>query len=212
MDFERGSTTRLEKFVNARYNNYWKRILSIPEDGIKFPENFINREDSIHASEYVLSWLGNLNKIVRIVQAESPLQDLNFLDVGCGTGALLLYAQRRFSFRSYEGFDLQDDLLTIAEERIRQRKIENVVRIFKANGATHVIKHERQLVFMANPFKEKIYQEFYQNNWETMCKTDSFLGLSNDYSIDFVMSLPNSKLLWRDKRRKVSVVSAGKQS
>jgi SAM-dependent methyltransferase len=206
MSYERGSTSRIEKFINARFNELWKRILSINDDPIKLPHNFINRQDSAHANEYVLSWLGNLNKIVRIVEKERSLQDLEFLDVGCGTGALLLYAEHKFPFKRFSGFDLQDDLIEIAKKRIVTKGLNEKIEVYKANGSNNIIQKVPQLVFLANPFNEVIYKKFYQNNWGSICETKSYLGLSNDHSIDYVMSLPNSRLIWRDRRRKLSVV------
>jgi SAM-dependent methyltransferase len=205
-NFRRGSTSRATKFINSRYNQFWKLRLNLLDERIINPNNFLDKTDLKHSNAYVLSWLRNFDKIVRTVTQFCPIEKLDLLDVGCGTGALLIYAEHRYMFNSYYGFDLQPNLIEIANQRIRQRALTERIQCECINAKIAKIRDCRQLIYLFNPFSSTINKLFFDNNWDKIRQNRCFIGLSNDYALESLVTKTGSKLLWRDSKKKISLL------
>lgn len=89
------------------------------------------------------------------------IKEYNFVDLGCGMGRALLLASE-MSFRQVEGVEFDGELIRIAQENIRKWVTSGLagcpIVIHHMDALEYAIPHPPVLVFLYNPFGEKILE------------------------------------------------------
>ena len=78
-----------------------------------------------HSTELRTVWLLNLKRLYYLFLKDTPPYNYHFLDVGCGNGIPIIYAHKKFEFKSFEGFDFVKKYVEIS--------VLNVKNYIKAN-------------------------------------------------------------------------------
>lgn len=90
---------------------------------------------------------------------ELELGQLDFMDVGCGSGEVLVYVGTFYSFKSVSGLDVSRDLVRAANSNLnkipKDKPPEDSSLITKAiclDAKKHQMSASRTMIFMFNPF------------------------------------------------------------
>jgi SAM-dependent methyltransferase len=167
-------------FINNFYNYIFKKknniFLDIPKS--KNSKN-IEIKSIKHSTALYTVWLLNLKRLHKIIKKKISLENYHFIDVGCGIGIPLIYAYKKLKFKSYSGFDLVPDYISITKKNINHSVGSNSINVFEADAADIVLEDKSYFIFMYNPFDEIIMEKFLKNNYENFIKNNSVIAYSN---------------------------------
>lgn len=118
---------------------------------------------------------------------DENLDQLDFVDVGCGSGELLIYASMFYPFRTAGGIEVDSLLVMKANENLEKifsnnldLEVGSLTSPICMDASNHRMKPNRTLFFMFNPFGWKTARRWLTNNLETLRETGSYLAISND--------------------------------
>ena len=106
--------------INESYNYLFKKKNKIEIDkseSINFPLTQNNKSIK-HTTSLHTVWLLNLKKLHNLVKQKIDLKNYHFIDIGCGNGIPLIYANKKFDFKSYSGIDLISEYINITKRNI----------------------------------------------------------------------------------------------
>jgi tRNA1Val (adenine37-N6)-methyltransferase len=83
-------------------------------------------------------------------------QSKNVLDLGCGSGIILLILAKRFPHINFTGLDIQEELVELARKNVNFNKLEQRIKVVE--GDARKIKN----VFPANSFDAVIFNPPYR--------------------------------------------------
>ena len=123
------------------------------------------------------------NKLIQKFKQEHNLNEYNFLDIGSGNGLPLIFVKKKFNFNSVSGFDLFKEIVERSRDNIK-RSGEKDINVFVADANSFVIPNQKNLIYMFNPFSEKVLRSFMKNNIEILKKTNSVIAYYNQIGGD----------------------------
>lgn len=134
-----------------------------------------------------MAWFQNLERLLDMLPEEEALDDLLFVDVGCGSGELLLYAATIYPFSSFHGFDVSETLVRQAETNLlnmfptKLTSFASPLNPFSVLDAReHRMVSSRTMFFMFNPFGWQTAKIWLMRNINSLRDTKSYLAISND--------------------------------
>lgn len=210
VDLSRGSPTPALRAWNEVYNLVWIRSHGLRGTRVgveSFTNRYRSRDD---ANCFMVMWLRNLDRITKTLEEATQLNTLTFLDVGCGTGIPTLYAATRYEFADLRGFDFEAPL--IEDARRNQEKFPKAGRrcTFDVGDASQLkLPKARYLLFLANPFGERVLEQFISNNLDILASTRSYIAMVNDHGIQNVMATSGVSLVHRNPTYNCSLLSVG---
>ena len=91
--------------------------------------------------------------------------------------------KKKFNFNSVSGFDLFKEIVERSRDNIK-RSGEKDINVFVADANSFVIPNQKNLIYMFNPFSEKVLRSFMKNNIEILKKTNSVIAYYNQIGGD----------------------------
>jgi ribosomal protein L11 methylase PrmA len=172
------------KFYNDSYNFFFLIFNNIKINKTEDLKKINKKIDNIENSTSLLTaWLLNIKRLYNLTERYVDLKDYHFLDIGCGNGIPLIYAYKKLSFASYEGFDLVPQYVRITKENIKSsnKGIKNLYINSFVSDASKIIlnKNKKFFIFMFNPFNGIIMKKFLKNNYINLKKNKSVIAYSN---------------------------------
>ena len=187
--------TRKNNFIirsyNKSYNFLFKKINNIQID--KNETNDLVKEKIKfleHSTGLGNVWLLNLKRLHDLTKKKLDIKSYHFLDVGCGTGIPVIYAYKKFQFKSYSGFDFVSNYIDISNKNISNSigdEMENV-KIFNADASEYILDDKSYFLFMFNPFDGFIMKKFIENNYNNLFINKSVIAYSNYNQLDIIKS------------------------
>ena len=184
-------TTRKNNFIVRLYNNsynfFFKKINNIKidktetKDLVKENIKFLKHSTALHTV-----WLLNLKRLHNLAKKRLDIKNYHFLDVGCGNGIPLIYAYKKFIFKSYSGFDFVSNYVDISKKNITDSISNNDINIFNADASEYKLHDKSYFIFMANPFDGFIMHKFVENNYNNLVKNKSVIAYSNYNQLDVI--------------------------
>ena len=108
------------KFYNGSYNFFFLIFNNIKINKTEDLKTINKKIDNIeNLTSLQTAWLLNIKRLYNLTERYVDLKDYHFLDIGCGNGIPLIYAYKKLSFASYEGFDLLPQYVRITKENIK---------------------------------------------------------------------------------------------
>ena len=130
-----------------------------------------------HAYNLQNVWLLNLKRLINDVKKKNNLEDLFFLDVGCGNGIPIYYAAKNFNFKFYYGIDFEKN--NVIKSRINTKNFKKKTVIKHLDASNLFLKNNRYFIFMYNPFDIHIFKNFFFNNKKIIKKNKCIIGYIN---------------------------------
>ena len=170
----------LIRFFNNFYNFVFIKINKLKIKNIEpdIKNKIIKNYDNSRGYETV--WLLNLYKLYKIFLKFKNPTKYNFVDIGCGYGIALIYAYKKFNFRSYSGIDIIREYISDAKKNLKLTEIkENKVRFILRDASNLKLLKKSYFLFMFNPFDRNILKIFLKNNKIILKKTSSVIAYAN---------------------------------
>ena len=112
----------------------------------------------------------------------------NFIDIGSGKGKACIYAARKFKFNKIIGIDFSKELTDIAKSNKQKLGARHQnIKFIHADATEWKIPEGKNLVFLYNPFNEKIMEKFISNNLEHFLNNDSAIAYVSDWKSDVLI-------------------------
>jgi len=194
------------------HNNYLIRKFNEIYNFFFIKKNRIKYFEEIHSNKFTTSnnnirfanklqnvWLLNLKRLINEAKKKINLENLIFLDVGCGNGIPIYFAAKNYNFKSYYGIDFEKK--NVIKSKKNTCKIKKKIIIRHLDAANLFLKDERYFIFMYNPFQENILKKFLYNNKKVIKKNQCLLGYVN-LENDRLIKLINPKKIIRFKNYK----------
>lgn len=112
----------------------------------------------------------------------------NFIDIGSGKGKACIYAARNFKFNEVIGIDFSKELINTANSNLEKLTPQHQnIKFIHADATEWKIPDGKNLVFLYNPFNEKIMEKFISNNLEHFLNNDSAIAYVSDWKCDVLI-------------------------
>lgn len=93
-------------------------------------------------------------------------KDCNFIDIGAGKGRVMLIAAQ-YGFRKVTGIEFSAPLCAIARKNIERfaakKNALSPMEVIEADATEHLFAPDDRVLFMFNPFHEKVMERLMQN-------------------------------------------------
>ena len=186
----------ITRSINFIYNSIFKYLNNISidlEDG--GDKETLKRLNSQNSKGLGTVWLLNLKRLYKIfIKNNYDEKKYHFLDIGCGNGIPLIYAYKRFKFKSYSGFDFEKKYVENSKKNLKSSiKNECTINIFHQNAENYIL-HENKpfFIFMFNPFNKLIMKKFLENNIKILIKNKSVIAYCNCLELDEIKNFCNN--------------------
>lgn len=112
----------------------------------------------------------------------------NFIDIGSGKGKACIYAAKNFKFNEVVGIDFSRELIDIANSNLKKLgpRHQNI-QFIHADATEWKIPDGKNLVFLYNPFNEKIMEKFINNNMDHFLRNGSAIAYVSDWKSDVLV-------------------------
>lgn len=189
------SVKRWQRESNEKYNYFVLSTLGLGEVKPKQSDEIAREQYSTgeapirggDSNTFQVAWFRNLDRLVDMLPNELELGQLDFVDVGCGSGEVLVYMGTFYSFKSVSGFDVSRDLVRAANSNLNKIRVEKspedtslLNKAICLDARKHQMTPSRTMFFMFNPFGWITADTWLSENLETLAETGSFLAISND--------------------------------
>jgi SAM-dependent methyltransferase len=158
-------------------------------------EGFIPREKLVAASAESLANSNNYRpysnfhlKLLLREALKAGIEFDNFVDVGCGKGQPCIFAKRYFDFSNIYGIDFSEPLIDIAKLNLAKTSYKDVTFLV-ADATSWKIPHGNSLVFLFNPFNEKIMEKFLTLNLDHFTRYQSLIAYGVDSHVSIMHQL-----------------------
>ena len=183
-DMKKHPNSFLKRRYMNLYNYYFIKLNNLKNYSITNPNEIQEAPNSKQHSRAILDgWLYLTNKLIQKFKQEHNLNEYNFLDIGSGNGLPLIFVKKKFNFNSVSGFDLFKEIVERSRDNIK-RSGEKDINVFVADANSFVIPNQKNLIYMFNPFSEKVLRSFMKNNIEILKKTNSVIAYYNQIGGD----------------------------
>ena len=179
--------------INDTYNYLFKKKNRIILDKSENINLKLTQNESIkHSTALHTVWLLNLKRLYNLVKQKIDLENYHFIDIGCGNGIPLIYANKKFRFKSFSGIDLIYDYIDITKKNIESSLGSNSINVIQADAANFILEDKSYFVFMFNPFDEVIMEKFMINNYKHLIKNNSVIAYSNYNQLNIIKKFTNN--------------------
>jgi len=155
------SRPTLQKLISARvtiaelffrFQDRWKKLdfKNDPETSYEGKQNHPYAHGSVSYLELLIS------------ESKQFGEFEHFVDIGCGKGRMVLAASTRGNFQTVIGIDYSGELIEIAQSNIIKMGCNASVQV--ADAREYRLPKRRALIYLFNPFGEKILDTFLTNN------------------------------------------------
>jgi SAM-dependent methyltransferase len=189
------NNSNLIRNINFLYNFFFKFMNNIKIDLLECDEKIMKKEKMFHSRGLGTVWLLNLKRLYNIFSEIKKKKNYHFIDIGCGNGIPLIYAYRKFSFKSYSGIDFQKRYIKITKKNIEsslgKEFINKKIKLFFSNASNFILdKNKSYFIFMFNPFDGFIMKKFIKNNIKNLIKNNSVVAYCNYLELDQFKKYP----------------------
>ena len=143
----------------------------------------------------------NKNKIIRDYSNEvhhAPLlrtkkllnyvkknNDYHFIDIGSGLGILLFFVSMKYSFKTYQGIELNKDVYYKSIENLKKLNLKKEFLIKNISADEFKLDpNKKYIIYFFNPFKNFILEKFLINNIDIIRNNKSIILYHNDKTGD----------------------------
>ena len=195
---------------NVQYNQNWIRKYSlIGAEVVEVDELGVSKKQQYDAKPFVVVWLKNIDRLLKLLPLNFDYKSYTLLDVGCGSGISTFYFYKNSNFKNFIGFDFSKRLICNAEKNkenlYKVGKIQNKKNINFVNcDALDFNINQKACIFMFNPFGCKTALNFIQKNINFLRSTNSFILYANDLCINELSAL--AKVYKRDSVYNLSII------
>ena len=210
MKIIRGAATPMQRIFNPIYNyliihsQKWLGSKSLAKS------EFLNEFDAVEdATSFQVVWLWNLRRLLGALNSKvADFDSHKFLDLGCGSGISTLYASLHSSFAEYEGVDIEQSLVDLANKNLCRTKITGGSIYFNVADVGQLQLVPRMYVFFIfNSFGVRTLEKFLDLNLGANIAPGSYFLLANDHILlSSFLKLSKFKCIWRDSVRNCSIV------
>ena len=182
----------ITRSINFFYNSIFKFLNNISIDledaGDKETLRKLNLKNSKGLGTV---WLLNLRRLYKLfIKKKYDENKYHFLDIGCGNGIPLIYAYKKFNFKSYSGFDFENKYVENSKKNLKSSiNKSSEISIFYQNADNFFLnENESFFIFMFNPFNQIVMKKFLENQTGYSGKVQSLWGvpvmlLENAFSV-----------------------------
>ena len=202
-------TNEAIRFENSQYNINWiKKYNVIKSLPIKASKLDVSDNQKIDSSPFMVVWLLNIERLLKILPSNFVYKNYTLLDVGCGSGISTIYFYKQSKFNNIVGFDFSKKLIESAERNkknlftIGENENQKNLNFINCDAVDFKI-NQKVCIFMFNPFGCKTVLKFIKNNIFILKKTNSYLLYANDLCINEISKL--AKVYKRDSFFNLSV-------
>ena len=166
--------------------------------------NFVFNENSLEGAKATqLTWLLNIDRSFEIIKyfekdQKDPFNGMGWYEVGCGSGIVSIYVSCKYDIKTQYLFDFDKRCIDLALFNINRYNSSllaklfglNTGRVFEADAAHYKLesKNKKNIIYMYNPFDEKVMEKFILNNLDSL-KKGSYLIYINDIYKEFLISI-----------------------
>tara|TARA_B100000886_G_scaffold339178_1_gene303866 strand:- start:2496 stop:3164 length:669 start_codon:yes stop_codon:yes gene_type:complete len=211
------------KFINESYNKLLYFLLGGVDDTNILSGNHlaIDKDTIENASTTMTTWLLNINRAFELLIknhkiSKEDMKKFNWIDVGCGSGIASIYASLNCKFSNQLLFDFDLRNISLAKKNFdisrksllfNQNHLEP--KIIRENAQNILISDyfkKNCIVYMFNPFDQKIMKSFIINNANFLKTNNSIIIYINDKYNDLIQELLslNPKDIRRNDKYKIS--------
>lgn len=188
-------TRKLRYFVEDRYNQRFLARFSLdpgsPEANELPPDSVAN----------MVVWLRNIDRLISMVGVD---ETATFMDLGCGTGIALLYAQQKYDFKEFLGVEIQPDLVKLSNQNFKRNGVRRETNVICADVRLYELPNSRHFLFLFNPFGEPTLRQFLGTNITTLRQSKSVMLIANDHLA--TVGLEFGRVIARDKNFRLTAL------
>ena len=105
-------------------------------------------------------------------------QKYNFIDIGSGKGIVMFFVLKNYNYNFIYGLEFEKNFVNEARENLKKYK--NKFELIYSDAKTYIVPDKPFIVYLYNPFKEVILNEFINNNIKNFIQNKSVLIYHND--------------------------------
>ena len=189
----------ITRSINFFYNSIFKFLNNISIDledaGDKETLRKLNLKNSKGLGTV---WLLNLRRLYKLfIKKKYDENKYHFLDIGCGNGIPLIYAYKKFNFKSYSGFDFENKYVENSKINLKSSiNKSSEISIFYQNADNFFLnENESFFIFMFNPFNQIVMKKFLENNIDNLKKNKSVIAYCNCIELNEIKNYCNDVTL-----------------
>jgi SAM-dependent methyltransferase len=187
------TTQRLRKLEDVFDDLTFERRFRVDTEA----ELIVSEHDAESRPYQALRWRPS----ARLLKRLDPSPDDVFVDAGCGKGRAVFQAARLYPFKRVIGFDLLPELISTAEQNIKENrhrlKCANV-ELLVADAATWEIPDDVTIVLANSPFRGELFKHFIRQLLASVDRNPRRVRLvyMNPFEPRTVESTGRFSLLW----------------
>ena len=147
-------------FFDIKYGTNTASWLPVEE----FPQHIRNLEHGVrYRASYTSEVKRGIDQAIKYLGSEGYSEEqVHFTDIGCGKGKVIVQAAKEYDFKRVTGIDYNQDLLETATKNCKRAKARRV-ELTHADATTYNDFSEVNIVYLYNPFDEKILSKVIRN-------------------------------------------------
>jgi SAM-dependent methyltransferase len=202
-------TEHFKRYLFEFESNLFDSLNNIDTKGIINTVNLdVDEQSKINSNAFMSVWIRNIRKLISYV-SKNDLNQLNFIDIGCGKGRACFYASKTGLFQSIIGIDFSEKLIHYSVENKQKffnsnKKIKQEIHFLKGDAIHYKLANKKNFIFLFNPFNEIILSFFIDNNIEIFKNNTNYVAYANDIHRN-VLENKGFKLVFRDSKRAISL-------
>ncbi len=187
---------------NEKFNKEFIKSLNLSFNIDHF-EGKLDKGECNDSTVYQLVWLKNIDRLINLIPKEINIENYNLCDVGCGLCISTIYFQKNYVFKSFSGFDYNQELIFTSKKIINELDLNNKISVEIDNALNIKLKSKPYILFLFNPFGSQTLNLFLNNNLENLKSNKSIILYANDLWKD---SINGFKKVYRDDFYNLSTI------
>jgi tRNA G46 methylase TrmB len=107
--------------------------------------------------------------------------DYHFIDIGSGLGILLFFVSMKYSFKTYQGIELNKYIYHKSIKNLKKLNLKKEVLIKNISADKFKLDpNKKYIIYFFNPFKNFILEKFLRNNIKVIRNNKSIILYHND--------------------------------
>ena len=119
---------------NQNFNQNFIKKFTLDFDIDKFERpNLIDKKKSTlkDNNPFQTVWFKNIDRLIEMIPDKINLLNYNLLDVGSGLGFSTFYFKENYKFKSYQGFDFDNNLVQLSKKILETNYNNNSINFLK---------------------------------------------------------------------------------